>query len=221
MVCYIPRTAEKGLLRYFHDLCSRPSTLCLKILSRKRVQINTTTAATGVYTGTQCNLSIYTHKDTTNGKLTKHGTGDRTRYLLDTNRSHPLIRYGFTKRYYSGANLLSVRYASVERIRYAGSSVYAVKNKVLPRTGHEGPEGEQRYNYTLSLTSALDGGWVVNATPRPLYPRERRGTPCTGGWVGPRAGLDGCRKSRPTGVRSPDRAACSESLYRLSYPGPR
>jgi hypothetical protein len=38
--------------------------------------------------------------------------------------------------------------------------------------------------------------------------------------VGPRAGLDGCEKSRPTGIRSPDRPAGSESLYRLSYPGP-
>jgi hypothetical protein len=27
-------------------------------------------------------------------------------------------------------------------------------------------------------------GWVVNATPRPLYPREWPGTHCTGGWVG-------------------------------------
>ena len=27
--------------------------------------------------------------------------------------------------------------------------------------------------------------------------------------------------SPPTGIRSPDRPACSESLYRLSYPGPR
>jgi len=26
-------------------------------------------------------------------------------------------------------------------------------------------------------------GWVVNATPRPLYPRERAGTHCTGDWV--------------------------------------
>ena len=34
-------------------------------------------------------------------------------------------------------------------------------------------------------------GWVVNATPRPLYPRERPGTHCTGGWVGTRAGPDG------------------------------
>ena len=39
-------------------------------------------------------------------------------------------------------------------------------------------------------------GWVVNATPWPLYPQERPGTHCTGGWVGPRAGLDGCGKSR-------------------------
>ena len=38
---------------------------------------------------------------------------------------------------------------------------------------------------------------VVNATPRPLYPSERPGTNCTGGWVGPRAGLDGCGKFRP------------------------
>ena len=40
-------------------------------------------------------------------------------------------------------------------------------------------------------------GWVVNATLRPLYSRERPGTPCIGGWVGPRADLDGCGKSRP------------------------
>ena len=34
----------------------------------------------------------------------------------------------------------------------------------------------------------------------------------------PRAGLDMCGKSRPTGIRSPDRPACSQSLYRLRYP---
>jgi hypothetical protein len=38
---------------------------------------------------------------------------------------------------------------------------------------------------------------VVSTTPRPLYPRERAGSHCTGGWVGPRAGLDVCEKSRP------------------------
>ena len=39
--------------------------------------------------------------------------------------------------------------------------------------------------------------WVVNATPRPLYPREWPGGHCVGGWVGPREGLDVCWKSRP------------------------
>ena len=39
------------------------------------------------------------------------------------------------------------------------------KSKVLPRTGHEGPEGEHMYRSTLPSTSALDGGgW---STPRP------------------------------------------------------
>ena len=31
-------------------------------------------------------------------------------------------------------------------------------------------------------------------------------------------GAKRCRKSCPTMVRSPDRPACSQSLYRLSYP---
>jgi len=60
-------------------------------------------------------------------------------------------------------------------------------------------------------------GWVVTPTPRPLYPRERPGTHCTGGWVGLRAGLDRCGKSRLHRDSIPtDRQARSESLYRLS-----
>ena len=38
---------------------------------------------------------------------------------------------------------------------------------------------------------------VVNDTPWLLYTRERSGTHCKGGWVGPRAGLDGCGKVTP------------------------
>ena len=33
--------------------------------------------------------------------------------------------------------------------------------------------------------------------PAAFTPRERPGTHCTGGWVGRRAGLDRCGKSRP------------------------
>ena len=62
------------------------------------------------------------------------------------------------------------------------------------------------------------GGWVVNATPRPLYPREWSCTHCIGGWVGPVS--TGAENLAPTGIRSPDRPARSESLYRLSYRGP-
>jgi len=48
----------------------------------------------------------------------------------------------------------------------------------------------------LFLNLGARCGRVVNATPRPLYPLERPGTHCTGGWVGPRAGLDESGKSR-------------------------
>jgi len=50
-------------------------------------------------------------------------------------------------------------------------------------------------------------GLVVNATLGPLYPRERAGTHCIGGWVGLRAGLDRYGKSRPQGdsIRGPSR----------------
>ena len=61
---------------------------------------------------------------------------------------------------------------------------------------------------------------MVTATLQPFYPRKIPGTHCTGGWVGPRVGLDGCGKSRPHRDLIPDRSACTESLYRLSCLGP-
>ena len=43
--------------------------------------------------------------------------------------------------------------------------MYDGKGKVLPITGHEGPDGEQMYSSTLPSTSAIDmGEW---STPRP------------------------------------------------------
>jgi hypothetical protein len=54
---------------------------------------------------------------------------------------------------------------------------------------------------------------VVSITPLPPLPPGKPGTHCTGGWV------YRCGKFRPTGIRSPDLPARSESLYRLSYPG--
>jgi hypothetical protein len=70
-----------------------------------------------------------------------------------------------------------------------------VKVKV-PRNRLENPEGG-RGIALLFLDLGARRGWVVSTTPQPLYPRERLGTHCTGGWVGPRAGLDVREKSRP------------------------
>jgi len=74
----------------------------------------------------------------------------------------------------------------------------AIKGKVHPRKGHEGPDGEKRYSTTLSLTSALDGG-ACFFNPRPSrfsHGRDPVPTVCIGGWVGPRVVLDGYGKSR-------------------------
>jgi hypothetical protein len=64
-------------------------------------------------------------------------------------------------------------------------------------------------------------GWLVNAMHRSLYPRERDPVPVVqeAGWTpGP---VWTCAENlAPTGIRSPDRQARSESLYRLSYPVP-
>jgi hypothetical protein len=94
-----------------------------------------------------------------------------------------------------------------------------IKGKCHPITGYEGTEGEERYSSTLSLTSALDGGgW---STPRPgrfipgndLVPIVQEA-----GWA-PGQVWTGAENLASAGIRSPDRPARSESLYRLSYPG--
>ena len=46
------------------------------------------------------------------------------------------------------------------------------------------------------MTTALEGARGQRHAPAAFYPRERTGTHCAGGWVGPRAGMDGYGKSR-------------------------
>ena len=48
------------------------------------------------------------------------------------------------------------------------------KGKVLPRTGHEGPEGEQMYSSTLPSTSAIDGVGGQRHAPAALPPGMTR-----------------------------------------------
>ena len=60
------------------------------------------------------------------------------------------------------------------------------------------------------MTAALEGVSGQQHAPAALYPRERPGTHFTGGWVGPRAGLERCGKSRPQQDSIPDRPARSQ-----------
>ena len=51
----------------------------------------------------------------------------------------------------------------------------------------------------LFLTAALEGVSGQQNAPAALYPRERPGTHCTGGWLGPGVGLDERINSSPSG----------------------
>jgi hypothetical protein len=85
--------------------------------------------------------------------------------------------------------------------------------------------GEWMYRSTFSFTSALVGVEFSASRPDRFTPGERApGTYWIGGWVGPRAGLDDMEKWKllplpGLELRPLGRPACSQSLYRLSYPG--
>jgi hypothetical protein len=77
---------------------------------------------------------------------------------------------------------------------YAACLKYSVR---LLRSPYNRPRRAQRGSSGIALLMPYLGawrGWVFSTTP--FYPRERRVTHCTGGWVGPRAGLDVWEKSQ-------------------------
>jgi hypothetical protein len=59
---------------------------------------------------------------------------------------------------------------------------------------------------------------MVITTPRTIYAPKRPDTHCTGGLVGLGSGLNGMENLNPVGIRSPDRPAGDNSLYRLHIP---
>ena len=64
-------------------------------------------------------------------------------------------------------------------------------------------------------------GWGVSVTPRPLFIPGKDPVPIIqeAGWA-PGPVWTGAENLAPTGIRSLDRPARSQSLYRLSYPSP-
>jgi hypothetical protein len=69
------------------------------------------------------------------------------------------------------------------------------------------------------MTSTLDGGELSTSRLGRLYPGKGPVPILQGGWT-PGPVWIGEENLAPTGIRSPDLLASSESLYRLSYPGP-
>ena len=78
------------------------------------------------------------------------------------------------------------------------------------RTAHRGSRGiallfhDQRHQKRVK---------IQRHAPAALYLQERAGTHCTGGWVGPRVGLDRCGKSLPPGPSSPQPVAIPTTLH--------
>jgi len=113
-------------------------------------------------------------------------------------------------------NILSAcKVGSKSLISYEARYVIG-KGKIYPRTGHEGPEGEYRYSSTLSLTLALDGiGWPTSRPGRFTYGKDPVPIVLEAGWAPDWSGRVG-KISPPPGFDPR-----SESLYKLSYPGPQ
>jgi hypothetical protein len=90
--------------------------------------------------------------------------------------------------------------------------------KFPPRTGHEEPEGKYSF-FNLGVKC----GWVVNATPRPLYPRGKTRYPLYGRLGEPQGRSGRVRKiSRPPGfdIRTVQ-PVTSRYTDCASHPGPQ
>ena len=84
-------------------------------------------------------------------------------------------------------------------------------------TGHTAHRGS-RGIAVLFLDHGTRREWEVSVTPRPLFTPGKDPVPIVQetGWT-PGPVWTGAENLAPTGIRSPDRPARSQSLYRLSY----
>jgi len=83
------------------------------------------------------------------------------------------------------------------------------------RTAHRGSRGIA----LPFLDHGTRSGCGVSVTPRPLFTQGRDQVPIVQvTWLAPRPVWTGAENLAHTGIRSPDRPAHSQSLYRLRYP---
>jgi len=85
------------------------------------------------------------------------------------------------------------------------------------RTAHRGSRGIA----LLFYDEGTRRGWGVSVTPRPLFTPRKDPVPIVqkAGW-NPGPVWTGAENFASTGIRSPDRPACSQSLTPITLPGP-
>ena len=88
---------------------------------------------------------------------------------------------------------LSLKMAKKVKVKVKCTLVQALR-LCTGRTAHWGSRGIALLFHDHGTRK---GVWGQRQALAALYPRERHGTHCTGGWMGRRAGLKRCGKSRP------------------------
>jgi hypothetical protein len=88
-----------------------------------------------------------------------------------------------------------------------------------PKTGHEGPEGEQRYSSTSSFTSALEWVGGQRHAPAALTP-ERTQYPLYKRFGGPQGRSGRVRNISPSPRFDSQTGQPVQSLYQLRYHSP-
>jgi hypothetical protein len=109
-----------------------------------------------------------------------------------------LSQYLYRLSYRAHKCILFVSDLRNDRIRFNNNNNNNNNNK-RQRSPYNRPQRAQRGSRgiaVLILDLGATRGWVVSTTHRPLYPRERPGNHCKGGWVGPRTSLDVCEEPR-------------------------
>jgi hypothetical protein len=87
------------------------------------------------------------------------------------------------------------------------------KGKLRPGSGHEGPDGEQNYSSTLSLTSALDVGVWLTPRPSRFTPKENTRYPLRRRLGGPHGRSGPVRNFSPPPVFDPRTVQSVASRY--------
>jgi hypothetical protein len=103
--------------------------------------------------------------------------------------------------------------------RMDSKTEYIYKKVKVPRNSPEGPEKGRGIDLLLLDLGTRMGGWSALSPSRFTPGKDPVSIVREAGWA-TRPVWKCAKNLAPTGIRSPDRPARNQSLYRLSYPDP-